>query len=136
MVDTANDNYIKTNIYVENEEVTPVIDIENEGEDDIELEVENEVASEDEVEFYINDDASEYERMMMDFDESDEEGGNDNSDEEADEEVIIDKPFSNEQMPQIFGEFAPYFKNITESLFFCWMEKHHISKLDSFETFK
>src|SRR5687767_7901119 len=51
-----------------NEKMTPATDIENEE------------ASEDKIEYYINDEAS--------------------SDEESNEKVIIDKPFSNEQMPQ------------------------------------
>ncbi|PKY23928.1 hypothetical protein RhiirB3_387609 [Rhizophagus irregularis] len=29
-------------------------------------------------------------------------------------------------MPRTAGNFAPYFKNITEALMFCWVEKHHI----------
>lgn len=122
----GNDDHTETTIYTgidsENEEILPAIDLENEE------------ASEDELEFYMNDEESEHNRIMMEFDENDEDNGSDNESgsesesDESDEEVIIDKPFSNEQMPQTFGEFAPYFKNITESLFFCWMEKHHICK--------
>ncbi|CAG8853255.1 18538_t:CDS:2, partial [Gigaspora margarita] len=40
---------------------------------------------------------------------------------------IVDKSLSREQMPSISGEFAPYFNNITETLMFCWVEKHNIS---------
>lgn len=122
----GNNDHTETTIYTgndsENEEILPAIDLENEE------------ASEDELEFYMNDEESEHNRIMMEFDENDENNGSDNEygseseSDEPDEEVIIDKPFSNEQMPQTFGEFAPYFKNITESLFFCWMEKHHICK--------
>src|SRR6266516_524467 len=97
---TGNNDRIEMNIYAEDEEMTPAIDIENEEvEDDIEFDGSNE-----------DDDREEI------------------SNEESDEEMIIDKPFSNEQMPQTFGEFAPYFKNITESLMFCWMQKHRICK--------
>src|SRR5438034_4659537 len=129
----------------EDEEMTPTIDIENEkiNEDDIELESESEV-SEDDIEL-----ESEYERMMMEFNDSEEnEGDRDNYENErddddgeetsSDEEEIIDQPLNNEQMSRFtqFGEFAPYFNNITESLFFCWMQKHRICKLDSLETYK
>ena len=150
MVDTTADgnNDITETIYGKNEEMTPVIDFENEemreyeneeiGNDENEEIGDNETEmSEDENEVnedYILELEGEYDKMMMEFDESDEDG-NDNDYRESDEEVIIDKSFSNEQMPRTFGEFAPYFKNITESLFFCWMEKHHICKLDPFETY-
>ena len=121
ILDTRNNGQTEINtIYNENEEMTPAIEME--VEDDMELDVENEKASEDEEELYINDEASEYERMMTEFDESDEENSSDKeeiSEEELDEGVIIDKPLSNEQMPRTSGKFAPYFKNITESLFFC-----------------
>ena len=120
----------------ENEEMMSAIEIEiEEVEDNMELDVENEETSEDEIEFYISDEESEYERTITEFDESDEEDGNDQEETIEDEEVIIDKPFSNEQIPQTFGEFAPYFKNITEALFFCWMQKHHICKLNPFKSF-
>ena len=101
----------------------------------IEFNVENEDTSEDEIGSYINDGASEYDRMITEYDESDEESDNDHEydsdeeSEESDEDVIIDKSFSNEQMPQACGEFAPYFKNFTESLFFCWMKKHQNNEL-------
>ena len=119
---TAND--ITETIYAKNEEMTPAIDLENEeiGEDENEDIGDNEnEMSEDENEVsedYILELEGESDKMMMEFDESDEDG-DDNDYRESDEEVIIDKSFSNEQMPQTFGEFAPYFKNITESLFFC-----------------
>ena len=50
----------------------------------------------------MNDEASEYDRMTTEFNESNEEDGDNeyDGDRESDEEVIIDKPFSNEQMPQ------------------------------------
>jgi len=138
-------------IYNEDEEMTPVIDKGNEerndinmeteevSEDDIELDIDSDEVSEDDIEL-----ESEYDRMMTEFNERDEyqddreemdgddEGtyGDDEegteSEEDLDEEVIVDKPLSGEQLPQFFNEFAPYFKNITESLFFCWTEKHHI----------
>ncbi|CAB4485676.1 unnamed protein product [Rhizophagus irregularis] len=104
--------YDITNIYDEDEEMIPTINIENKemSEDDIEP-------------------GSEYERMMTEFNESDEdederEGiSEEDSDQISDEGVIIDQPLSSEQLPRSFGEFAPYFQNITESLFFCWMQK-------------
>ena len=95
---------------------------------------------------------SEYERMMMEFNESeknegdreddenerDDDDGEETSKEASDEEEIINQLLNNEQMPCFtqIGEFAPYFNNITESLFFCWMQKHRICKLDSLETYK
>jgi hypothetical protein len=56
------------------------------------------------------------------------------SDEESNGERINDREFdktvdealSSEQIPFINGEFAPYFKNITEALMFCWIQKHNI----------
>ena len=91
-------------------------DIE-ENEDDIELE-------------------SEYERTMTEFNESDEDKDDreeTTEEEDLEEEIIIDHSLNIDQMPHSFGEFAPYFKNITESLFFCWMQKHRICKLYSFK---
>ena len=52
-------------------------------------------------------------------------------DEENSEEIIIDKPFNCDQMPKTIGDFAPYFNNITEALFFCWIQKHNICMLNS-----
>jgi len=137
IADAKNNSRTEMDIYNENEEM--ITTNEMEVEDAMELDIESEEASEDEIEFYTNNETSEYERMIMEFDESNEEDGSDKeetSEEESDEEVIIDKPLSNEQMPRTSGEFAPYFKNITESLFFCWMQKHHICKLDLFKTYK
>ena len=107
------------------------------GEDDIE--VEDEEIEEDEIEAAEDDIEleSEYERTMTEFNESDENKDDreeTNEGEDSIEEVIIDQPLNIDQMPHSFGEFAPYFKNITESLFFCWMQKHRICKLDSFKT--
>jgi len=125
---TRNDDRTNIDIYNKDEEMM-AFDIENEEiEDSIEFDINNDdESSEDEVEFNINEESdyervNNYERMMMEFNESDEE---DNSDGEEtskanlDEDIIVDQPFSKEQMPHSFGEFAPYFKNITESLFFC-----------------
>ncbi|CAG8670731.1 83_t:CDS:2 [Cetraspora pellucida] len=39
---------------------------------------------------------------------------------------IVDKSLSRKQMLSISGEFTPYFNNITETLMFCWVEKHNI----------
>ena len=121
------------------EEMTAFDIKSKETEDDMEFDINYE--SSDEVEFDIN----EHERMIIEFNESEEDGEDHGSneeetseeetnEEESDEEIIVDRPFNNEQMPQIFGEFAPYFKNITELLFFFWTEKHHICMSDSFET--
>ena len=52
---TGNNDRIEMNIYAEDEEMTPAIDIENEEvEDDIEFDIENEETSKDKIEFYIN----------------------------------------------------------------------------------
>ncbi|CAG8486189.1 14025_t:CDS:2 [Dentiscutata erythropus] len=40
---------------------------------------------------------------------------------------VVDEALNIEQMPSINGEFAPYFKNITEALMFFWIQKHNIS---------
>jgi len=119
------------NIYNEDEKMI-IFNIENEeSEDDVEFDINNnnESSEDHDTEFDIND----YERAnhdyerIMEFNKSDEEDDNnkeETSEEKSDKEVIINKPLSNEQIPQTFGEFASYFKNITESLFFCWMQKH------------
>ena len=102
-------------------------------EDDIEANEDDTIeASEDDIEL-----ESEYERTMTEFNESDENKDDreeTSEDEDSEEEVIIDQPLNIDQMPHSFGEFAPYFKNITELLFFCWMQKHRICKLDSSKT--
>ncbi|GET02282.1 hypothetical protein GLOIN_2v1774533 [Rhizophagus clarus] len=51
------------------------------------------------------------------------------NEEASDEEEIINQPLNNKQMSHFvqLNEFVPYFSNITESLFFYWMQKHHIS---------
>jgi len=69
-----------------------------------------------------------YEEEFNDGDEllNEEEFGNDDGDES---DGIVDKPLNSEQMPHdIDGEFAPYFKNVTEALMFCWIQKHKICK--------
>lgn len=86
----------------------------------------------------------EYERLMSEFNESDEdederEGDLDDGiviiDQPPDaqppdeEEVIIDQPLRSEQLSHSFSEF-------TESLFFCWLQKHRICKLYSFKAYK
>ncbi|CAG8767826.1 5844_t:CDS:2, partial [Gigaspora rosea] len=38
----------------------------------------------------------------------------------------VDEPLSNEEMPSINREFAPYFSNITEVLMFFWIQKYNI----------
>ncbi|GES97671.1 hypothetical protein GLOIN_2v1774533 [Rhizophagus clarus] len=92
------------------------------------ISIEDEEMSEDDLEF-----ESGYERVMEKFIESDEydgdkgdneneseDDGDETSEEASDEEEIIDQPLNNEQMPHFvqLNEFAPYFSNITESLFF------------------
>src|SRR5581483_2202089 len=115
------------NDYNENEGITPTIDIENEEmSDDIDG---NEVLGES----YIDDDyevneelEEEYERMTIEFNESDEDQDNRENENDTREEIIgndsyeivVDQPLSSEQLPHSIGDFAPYFKNITESLFF------------------
>ena len=42
---------------------------------------------------------------------------------------VVDEALGSEQMSSINGEFAPYFKNITEALIFCWIQKHNICKI-------
>ncbi len=116
------------NIYNEDKEMT-AFDIENEeNEDGIEFDINNDdKSSEDEVEFDINEESdyervNDYERMMMEFNESDEEDSSDREETSKGnlaEDIIVNQPFSKEKMPHSFGEFASYFKNITESLFFC-----------------
>ena len=98
MATTRNDGHTEIEIYNEDEEMIETTDTENEemSDDDIELE-------------------DEYERMMMEFNESEEdedereEISEGDSDQIADEEVIIDQPLSSEQLPRSFSEFAPYF---------------------------
>ena len=62
------------------------------------------------------------------FGESDSDGSNGDEFDEYEPDEIVDQPLSNEEMPHINGEFAPYFKNITEALMFCWIQKHNICK--------
>ncbi|CAG8533165.1 20681_t:CDS:2, partial [Racocetra persica] len=40
---------------------------------------------------------------------------------------VVDKILDIEQMPSVNSEFALYFKNITETLMFFWIQKHKIS---------
>jgi len=109
------------------------------NEDDIEAR-EDEEMREDDIEGNEDDIEleSEYERTITEFNKSDEDKDNreeTTEEEDSEEEVIIDQPLNIiDQMPHSFSEFTSYFKNITESLFFCWMQKHRICKLDSFKT--
>ena len=122
---TVNDN--QTEMDICNEEKTSIFDMRNEEtelNEDIGFKSSDE--SSDEMEFDIN----EYVTDEEDNSDTNEEDDSDTNEEELDEEIIVDRPFDNDQMPQIFGKFAPYFKNITELLFFFWVEKHHICKLD------
>ena len=112
----------------EDEEMTPAIDTESEEATEVNMNDNKDNIDDIELE-------SEYERMMTELNESDEDNNREGEDDrektsehDSDEEVVIDQPLNNEQMPRFSGDFAPYFKNITESLFFCWMEKHHICK--------
>jgi hypothetical protein len=57
-----------------------------------------------------------------------EESNNDPND-EIEPDTIVDEAMSNEQLLPISGEFAPYFKNVTEALMFCWIQKHNICKI-------
>lgn len=134
---TVRSNHITNEDEEMGEDDIRAVEDEEMGKDDIE--VEDEEMEEDEIEAAEDDIEleSEYERIMTEFNESDEDkddGEETNEDNDSIEEVIIDQPLNIDQMPRSFGEFAPYFKNITESLFFCWMQKHRICKLDSPKT--
>ena len=103
-----------------------------EAREDEEMREDNIEGNEDDIEL-----ESEYERTMMEFNESDEDKDDreeTTEEEDSEEEIIIDQPLNINQIPHSFGEFALYFNNITKSLFFCWMQKHRICKLDSFKT--
>jgi hypothetical protein len=83
----------------------------------------NEYFSEDE----LSDDYEEFNFNIKDGLCSD----NDDDSEVQSKEIsdkIVDKALNSEQMPHTDGEFAPYFKNVTEALMFCWIQKHNICK--------
>ena len=108
------------------------------NEDDIEASEDDEMR-EDDIEGNEDDIEleSEYERTMTEFNKSNEDKDDrkeTTEKEDSEEEIIIDQPLNINQISHSFDEFASYFKNITESLFFCWMQKHRIYKLDSFKT--
>ncbi|RIA80094.1 hypothetical protein C1645_839312 [Glomus cerebriforme] len=97
--DARNDGQTEMDIYNKNEEMMPAFKME--VEDAMELDIKSEEVSEDEIEFYINNEISKYEMIMIKFDESNEEDSNDKeetSKKELDEEVIINRPLSNEQL--------------------------------------
>jgi hypothetical protein len=60
----------------------------------------------------------------------------DGDDDSGDDDKIVDKALSSEQMPHTDGEFAPYFKNVTEALMFCWIQKHSICKNEFNDLFR
>ncbi|CAB5308807.1 unnamed protein product [Rhizophagus irregularis] len=78
-------------IYDEDEEMIQVSDIESEeaSEDDI-----------DEFETYHENSESEYERMMSEIDERDEEDREEIGEENLDEEIIVDKPFEGQEVTE------------------------------------
>ncbi|RIA88867.1 hypothetical protein C1645_825639 [Glomus cerebriforme] len=91
------------------------------------FDAENEEVSKDDIEsdtndeFNINNKEDEYKRMIIEFNKSDNDDDDDDdeiSKVDSDGEVIVDQPLNSEQMSHSFDEFAPYFKNITESLLF------------------
>ena len=50
-------------------------------------------------------------------------------DESSEEEPnIIDDALDPSKLPNISGDFSPYFDNITTALLFCWVQKHIICK--------
>ena len=86
-----------------------------------------------------DDDNFSDDELSDDYEESNKDGlsGDDNDDEVPNEEMpdkIVDNALSDEQIPHNDGEFSPYFKNITEALMFCWIQKHNICK-DQFNDF-
>ena len=127
---------LNMDIYNEDEEMTPAIGTESEEATEVNIDdnedyIDDYEIDEDDIEL-----ESEYERMMTEFNESDEDKDDreeTTEEEDSEEEIIIDQPLNINQMPHSFGEFAPYFNNITELLFFCWMQKYRICKLDSFK---
>src|SRR4051812_33456602 len=114
-MDIYNDEKINEELSKENSETT------SDDEDEVTSEEDLETASDNEDETTSEEDPDENETT---------------NEEDFDDEINVDKSFSNEQMPRNFGDFAPYFSNITEALFFCWMQKHNICKFDSFINFE
>lgn len=86
------------------------------------------------------DEMSEWERNIINeenegesnIDDEESDGNETSEEEDLDEEIIVDKPLDSEQMPRTVGDFAPYFNNITETLLFCWIQKHNICMFVSF----
>ena len=78
------------------------------------------------------DDREENENDYNDYND-DEEGDEDDEDDEDDngytDDPIVDAPLDCNQMPNVNGNFAPYFENATSALLFCWIQKHNICKL-------
>ena len=42
--------------------------------------------------------------------------------------IVADEALNFDKIPQT-NEFSPYFKNLTSTLLFCWMQKHNICKI-------
>ncbi|CAG8749483.1 20966_t:CDS:2, partial [Rhizophagus irregularis] len=111
-MDIYNDEKINEKLSKKNSEVTSEENSETTSDDEDEVTSEDlETASDDEDETTSEEDPDENEVT---------------NEEDFDDEINVDKSFSTEQMPRNFGDFAPYFSNITEVLFFCWMQKHNI----------
>lgn len=109
---------------------------DNEAPNDDEENENDDASNDEESDDEISDEDYEIQDMeLLDDEVSEEDEGEYHIDEDIDEvlnqensDKIADKALSSEQMPLISGEFAPYFKNVTEALMFCWVQKHNICK--------
>ena|SRR5437763_62505 len=95
------------------------------------------IYNEEEVESNVSDEETSSEELY-EREEEEEVSSEDDSnkeianEEELDEKIIIDEAFNYNQMSQTNdSDFAPYFSNITETLLFCWIQKHNICMLNS-----
>jgi hypothetical protein len=77
----------------------------------------------------LNEDFFDYEIPLFDDEMSNEEDSSDEIPDDKEPDKVVDEALGSEQMSSINGEFAPYFKNITEALMFCWIQKHNICKI-------
>ena len=127
---------VKTNNEVAKEELFDYEgSVDNEALNDDEEKESDDALSNGESDEEISDEDYEIQDMELLDDEVSEEDEVEYIDEDIDEvlnqensDKIADKALSSEQMPPINGEFAPYFKNVTEALMFCWVQKHNICK--------
>ncbi|POG53962.1 hypothetical protein GLOIN_2v1489456 [Rhizophagus irregularis DAOM 181602=DAOM 197198] len=101
-MDIYNDEKINEKLSKKNSEVTSEENSETTSDDEDEVTSEDlETASDDEDETTSEEDPDENEVT---------------NEEDFDDEINVDKSFSTEKMPRNFGDFAPYFSNITEFL--------------------